>query len=112
MIGFGLESRTSGEEFLMSPLLMECFQTPNLVESFGYVLLITNHNLYYLITGECYTATECSGRGGSYTSSCATGLGVCCYIVQESCGAATEITFNNTYIRSPGYAGESLYQLL
>jgi len=55
--------------------------------------------------GECYTATECSGRGGSYTSSCANGLGVCCYVVQESCGTNNEITLNNTYIRSPSYPG-------
>jgi len=55
--------------------------------------------------GECYTASECSGRGGTYTSSCANGLGVCCYIVQESCGTTSDVTYNNTYIRNSGYAG-------
>jgi len=30
---------------------------------------------------------------------------VCCYILQESCGTVTDVTLNNTYIRSPGYAG-------
>ena len=65
------------------------------------------YNAYNLVfpPGECYTATECSGRGGSYTTSCANGLGVCCYIVQESCGLVTDVTLNNTYIRNPGYAG-------
>ena len=59
------------------------------------------------LTGECYTASECTGRGGTSTTSCANGLGVCCYIVQESCGTKSDVTLNNTYIRSPGYAGDS-----
>eukprot|EP00091_Calanus_sinicus_P009317 TRINITY_DN21845_c0_g1_i1.p1 TRINITY_DN21845_c0_g1~~TRINITY_DN21845_c0_g1_i1.p1 ORF type:complete len:150 (-),score=31.96 TRINITY_DN21845_c0_g1_i1:39-464(-) len=59
--------------------------------------------------GECYTATECSGRGGTYTTSCANGLGVCCYIVQESDGMVTDVTLNNTYIRNSGYAGGYLH---
>ena len=53
--------------------------------------------------GECYTAAECLARGGVSTNPCASGIGVCCYVVQDSCQADNEIVHNNTYIRSPGY---------
>ena len=33
------------------------------------------------VMGECYTATECSSRGGVSTSTCGNGIGVCCYII-------------------------------
>ena len=57
------------------------------------------------ISGECYTAAQCTARGGSYTSSCAAGFGVCCYTIVTSCSGTVDITQNNTYIRNPGFAG-------
>ena len=50
--------------------------------------------------GECYTASECQARGGTSLSTCASGLGVCCYVVQQSCLSDSEVIYNNTYIRS------------
>ena len=50
--------------------------------------------------GECYTAAECRARGGTSQSTCASGVGVCCYVVQQSCLTDNEIVYNNTYIRS------------
>ena len=55
------------------------------------------------VAGECYTAQECLDRGGTSVSSCGNGIGVCCYIVQESGTTNNKVTRNNTYIRSPGY---------
>ena len=57
------------------------------------------------VAGECYTAQECLDRGGTSVSSCGNGIGVCCYIVQESGTTNNKVTRNNTYIRSPGYSG-------
>ena len=53
--------------------------------------------------GECYTAYECSGRGGIYSSTCGHGVGVCCFIVQISGGPDNKVLHNNTYVRSPGF---------
>ena len=33
------------------------------------------------VEGECYTATECSSRGGVSVSTCGNGIGVCCYVI-------------------------------
>ena len=57
-------------------------------------------------SGECYTASQCTARGGSFTSSCAAGFGVCCYTIVTSCSGTVDISQNNTYIRNPGYAGK------
>jgi len=45
--------------------------------------------------GTCYTASECSTRGGTAGSSCGGGFGVCCIIVLE-CGDTS--SDNNTYL--------------
>ena len=50
--------------------------------------------------GECYTASECRARGGTSESTCANGIGVCCYVVHQSCLTDNEVIYNNTYIRS------------
>jgi len=57
------------------------------------------------IAGECYTSGQCLARGGSSTSTCAAGFGVCCYNIVTSCSGTVDITQNNTYIRNPGYSG-------
>lgn len=45
--------------------------------------------------GTCYTAEECSDRGGTSSGSCAEGFGVCC-VIQLSCGQQT--SENCTYL--------------
>ena len=51
--------------------------------------------------GTCYTASECSTKGGSADGNCAAGFGVCCVIATTTCGAT--ISTNTTYIRNTGY---------
>merc|ERR1719499_2839721 len=51
--------------------------------------------------GTCYTASECSSKGGSTDGNCAAGFGVCCVISTTTCGST--ISSNTTYIRNPGY---------
>jgi len=45
--------------------------------------------------GTCYTSSECSSRGGTAGTSCASGFGVCCTFVL-SCGNST--SENNSYL--------------
>jgi len=45
--------------------------------------------------GTCFTAEECSSKGGTNDGSCASGFGVCC-IVTLSCGKTS--SENNTYL--------------
>jgi len=45
--------------------------------------------------GTCYTAEECSSKGGANDGSCASGFGVCCTFVLACGGSASE---NQTYI--------------
>merc|ERR1712223_2158869 len=45
--------------------------------------------------GTCYTAEECSNKGGSQTGSCASGFGVCC-VFSLSCGQSS--SQNCTYL--------------
>jgi len=45
--------------------------------------------------GTCYTAEECSSKGGTNEGSCASGFGVCC-VISLSCGGSA--TTNNSYI--------------
>ena len=46
------------------------------------------------LNGTCYTASECTSKGGSASGSCASSFGVCC-VFSLSCGATT--SQNNTY---------------
>jgi len=48
--------------------------------------------------GTCYTASECTSRGGSSSGSCASSFGVCC-VFEKSCGTET-ISENCTYFTS------------
>jgi len=45
--------------------------------------------------GTCYTAEECSGKGGTSDGSCASGFGVCC-VFALSCGSSS--SENQTYL--------------
>eukprot|EP00095_Tigriopus_kingsejongensis_P003561 maker-scaffold877_size102761-snap-gene-0.12 protein:Tk03561 transcript:maker-scaffold877_size102761-snap-gene-0.12-mRNA-1 annotation:"PREDICTED: uncharacterized protein LOC100161421" len=49
--------------------------------------------------GTCYTADECSTKGGSSAGNCASGYGVCCTFTLN-CGASS--TENCTYFESTG----------
>merc|ERR1719445_2730462 len=49
--------------------------------------------------GTCYTAEECSQKGGTNDGSCASGYGVCCTFALN-CGATS--SENNTYFESTG----------
>merc|ERR1719391_779684 len=46
------------------------------------------------IEGTCYTASQCSSRGGSSDGSCAAGFGTCCTF---SAPCDSETTQNGTY---------------
>jgi len=50
------------------------------------------------IDGTCYTASQCSSRGGSSDGSCAAGFGTCCTF---SAPCDSETTQNGTYFSSP-----------
>ncbi|KAJ8975888.1 hypothetical protein NQ317_011359, partial [Molorchus minor] len=52
------------------------------------------------LEGTCYTRRQCSQANGVGTSSCASGIGVCC-VIQRTCGETS--TLNNTYFVSPGF---------
>jgi len=51
--------------------------------------------------GTCYTAGECSSKGGSAQGNCAAGFGVCCVFTVSATGAS--VRENSTYIVNPGY---------
>jgi len=48
--------------------------------------------------GTCYTASECSAKGGSSSGSCASSFGVCC-VFEKTCGGG-RISENCTYFTS------------
>lgn len=45
--------------------------------------------------GTCYTASECTVKGGTSSGACASSFGVCC-VFEKSCGAGA-LSENNTY---------------
>lgn len=49
--------------------------------------------------GTCFTAEECSSKGGVNEGSCASGFGVCC-VIKLACGGTT--SNNNSYIVQSG----------
>merc|ERR1719369_2069203 len=51
--------------------------------------------------GTCYTATECTEKGGSADGNCAAGFGVCCLVTTSTCGST--VSTNTSYIRNPNY---------
>jgi len=56
--------------------------------------------------GTCYTASECTNKGGEERGNCASGFGVCCVAVVDTCQSSPTITFNNSYIVNPGYPAD------
>jgi len=52
-------------------------------------------------TGACYTAEECTEKGGTAAGGCAMGFGTCClFTIESRQGTATE---NSTYIRNEDF---------
>jgi len=54
--------------------------------------------------GTCYTASECTSKGGTASGTCASSFGVCC-VFNLACGAST--TQNNTYAIISSYSTSS-----
>jgi len=52
--------------------------------------------------GTCYTAAECTSKGGEERGNCASGFGVCCVAVVDSCDGGA-VSLNNSYIVNPGF---------
>jgi len=64
--------------------------------------------------GVCFTAAECSLKGGVSTGSCAQGFGTCCVFKATTCGSTLSQLI--TYIQSPNYpnaapAGMCMYTI-
>lgn len=55
--------------------------------------------------GTCYTASECTSKGGEERGNCASGFGVCCVNVLDNCATSPTVSLNNSYIQSQGYPG-------
>merc|ERR1711993_113977 len=53
------------------------------------------------VLGTCFSASECTSKGGSADGNCASGFGVCCTFTVKTCGAS--ISNNCTYIQNPNY---------
>merc|ERR1711997_179860 len=54
-------------------------------------------------TGVCWTASECSDKGGTASGNCASGFGVCCLFTVSKSDCAGTIANNITYIQNDGY---------
>jgi len=52
-------------------------------------------------TGTCLSSSECAGRGGEISGTCAQGFGACCLIYQKTCGGT--VSYNCTYLQNPDY---------
>lgn len=52
--------------------------------------------------GTCYTAAECTAKGGEERGNCASGFGVCCVAVVDPCNGGV-LALNNSYIVNPGF---------
>merc|ERR1711981_409459 len=51
--------------------------------------------------GTCFTATECSDKGGTVSGNCAAGFGVCCLFITSTSGSTS--SQNCSYIQNPNY---------
>lgn len=51
--------------------------------------------------GTCFTASECSNKGGTASGNCAAGFGVCCLFLVSTTGST--INQNCTYLRNPSF---------
>merc|ERR1712172_153027 len=51
--------------------------------------------------GQCFTAEECTAKGGTASGGCAMGFGTCCLFTQDTCGGTVEN--NCTHIQNDGF---------
>merc|ERR1739838_169792 len=51
--------------------------------------------------GQCFTAEECTAKGGIASGGCAMGFGTCCLFTQNTCGGTVEN--NCTHIQNDGF---------
>jgi len=56
--------------------------------------------------GTCYTASECTTKGGEERGNCASGFGVCCVAVLDTCASELKVSLNNSYIQNKGYPSD------
>jgi hypothetical protein len=55
--------------------------------------------------GTCYTAAECTSKGGEGRGNCASGFGACCVSVVDACLDNPTVALNNSYLVNPGFPG-------
>merc|ERR1711971_850628 len=51
--------------------------------------------------GQCFTAEECTAKGGTASGGCAMGFGTCCLFTQSVCGG--QVDNNCTHIQNDGF---------
>merc|ERR1712008_634624 len=51
--------------------------------------------------GQCFTAEECTAKGGTASGGCAMGFGTCCLFTQSECGV--QVDNNCTHIQNVGF---------
>merc|ERR1739846_246020 len=51
--------------------------------------------------GQCFTAEECTAKGGTASGGCAMGFGTCCLFTQDTCGGTVEN--NCTHTQNDGF---------
>jgi len=52
-------------------------------------------------SGQCFTAEECTAKGGTASGGCAMGFGTCCLFTQDTCGG--QVDNNCTHIQNDGF---------
>merc|ERR1739838_881635 len=52
-------------------------------------------------SGQCFTAEECTAKGGIASGGCAMGFGTCCLFTQTTCGGTVEN--NCTHVQNDGF---------
>jgi len=52
-------------------------------------------------SGQCFTAEECTAKGGTASGGCAMGFGTCCLFTQTTCGGTVEN--NCTHVQNDGF---------
>merc|ERR1711971_1269605 len=63
-------------------------------------------------SGQCFTAEECTAKGGTASGGCAMGFGTCCLFTQTTCGGTVEN--NCTHVQNDGFPllSQELHKLL
>jgi len=95
---FGLTYEVSADEKLSENKNGRMFSLFSVVTFPNNQCTAKSDNTMY---GTCYTASECSSKGGTVDGNCAAGFGVCCSFTISTCGVG--ITQNCTYITNPSY---------